>query len=597
MSFFTKESLELLRQRVELPEFISSFIEMQRTGAAYKALCPFHDEKTPSFSIQRGDKHYHCFGCGAHGDAIQFLMDFQRLSFSEAVEFLAERFHVPLERMEEPQDRSGPNKKSLFDALDAASRFFHFNLMESEEGREALNYLYARGITKEFIQNFQLGLAPAAPGIFQQYLRANKVNTEVMLAAGLVTERQGQGLRDFFIDRITIPVLDVAGRVIGFTARKYKESTYGGKYINTSETLLFKKSRVLFGLNYCRRRITKEKRAIIVEGQLDALKMIEAGFTITVAAQGTAFGEGHVQELLKLGVEQVYLAFDSDQAGREAASKVGDMFQTKGVEVLCLRIPVGADPDSLLRDAGAEAVLGLMKEAVDYLTFVLAHRSHAANTDSPAIKTQIVQKISEQVRAWEDPVMVHESLRKLAQLTDLPESLIGVEQPYSQTTVVRKSAVAGSAEVDGDMILEADFLRWLLFMGQLESELLEIAKNNLRPEQLKNPVAAKVYAEYLERERSSQPKNIVDLMDFFEGESGQLFFEELSKKKINRDRAQEFLVGTIQKILERNWMEKRESIKQKIQSGQCSDDEAMALLKEFDRIRKEVPRVLYSQSV
>ena len=332
MAVFTKDSLETLRQRIDLVDLLSSHIELKRTGAAYKALCPFHDE-TPSFTIQKGDTHYHCFGCGAHGDAIQFLMEHVKMSFSDAVESLAQRFHVHLERAEETAEKKGPSKAVLKAALEHACRFYHFMLLHSPQGHIVLQYLYKRGLDLDFIRHFQAGWAPPTPGMMRHVLHDKLVTDDIMVDAGLLQAREGGGFRDFFSDRITFPIRDASSTVIGFSARKYKEETFGGKYVNTPETPLFKKSKVLFGLNYSRKRIAKDRKAIIVEGQIDALRLIQAGFNFTVAGQGTAFGEGHVKELTTLGINQAYLALDGDDAGQQAAYKIGNLFQKEGVEV------------------------------------------------------------------------------------------------------------------------------------------------------------------------------------------------------------------------------------------------------------------------
>jgi len=289
---YTKESLELLRQRIDLVEVLTPHLQLHRAGAAFKALCPFHEEKTPSFIVQRGDSHYHCFGCGAHGDAIAFLMNNVKMSFTEAVEHLAERFGVPLEKMDASEEVKGPSKSVLKEALDRAARLYHFLLLHSEEGQKALEYLYQRGIDLDFIRTFQIGYASNSPDLLKRFLYAQNVSEEVLLETGLIA---ASSKRDFFCDRITFPIRDPMGAVIGFSARKFKEETYGGKYINTSETPLFKKSQVLFALSYCRQKIAKERKAIIVEGQIDALRLIHSGFNYTVAGQGTAFGEGHVR--------------------------------------------------------------------------------------------------------------------------------------------------------------------------------------------------------------------------------------------------------------------------------------------------------------
>ena len=333
MAIFNKESLESLRQRVNLVEVLSSYVELKRNGASYKGLCPFHDEKTPSFIVQGGDTYYHCFGCGAHGDAIQFLMTHQKMSFGEAVESLAQRFHVHLELVEDRQEKKGVNKALLKEALNDACQFFHFSLLHTSEGHDALQYLYGRGIDLEFIDNFQVGLAPKMQGSLRKVMQAKNIRDEILVEAGLLTSTKEGQWRDFFSDRIMFPIHSHSGEVIGFSGRKYKEETFGGKYVNTPETALFKKSRVLFGLNYSRKRIAKERKAIIVEGQIDALRLIQTGFNVTVAGQGTAFGEGHVKELMILGVNQVFLALDADKAGQEATAKIGHLFQKEGIDV------------------------------------------------------------------------------------------------------------------------------------------------------------------------------------------------------------------------------------------------------------------------
>src|SRR5262249_31718360 len=225
-----------------------------------------------SFVIQKGDSHYHCFGCGAHGDAIQFLMTHLRMSFLEAVESLAERFHVELEEVE-TKEHKGPPKALLKDALERAVEFYHFYLLHTIEGHAALEYLYSRGIDLDFIRTFQFGLAPKQAGIFTRVMREQKFTDALLEEAGLLSKG-----REFFSDRITIPIRDAVGAAIGFTARKYKTDTFGGKYINTQETTLFKKSKVLFGLSYSRKTIAKDRKCIVVEGQIDALRLISSGF-------------------------------------------------------------------------------------------------------------------------------------------------------------------------------------------------------------------------------------------------------------------------------------------------------------------------------
>lgn len=585
MPIYTKTSLETLRHKIDLVEVLSSHIDLKRAGSAYKALCPFHDEKTPSFTMQKGDSHYHCFGCGAHGDAIQFLMNHQRLSFSDAVESLAQRFNVILETVEKTQEQEGPSKASMKEAMEQACNAYHFALLHTPEGHQALKYLYGRGISLNFIRQFRVGLAPKQAGWLFTVMESKRIPKDVQLAAGLIAEPRPGSFREFFHDRITFPIQDATGAVIGFSARKYKEETFGGKYVNTPETPLFKKSRVLFGLNFSRKRIAKERRAIVVEGQVDCLRLIAAGFNFTVAGQGTAFGEGHVKELMNLGLNQVYLCLDSDPAGQEATNKIGNLFQKEGVEVKVVKLPEGHDPDSYMRQKGPEGMVQLIQTSVDYLSFLVKHHARFINMNTPAGKTELVQTLTKQIREWNHPIMVHESLRKLAQLAQVPEEMIGVGQEHIPNIYIKKSASIGVQTVDADRILETDFLRWVLLTAQSHTELLKIARSHIELEHLNVNICRQIFQTFLDHYDQGKTCDFLSLAIDVEDSEAQTLLAELFQKKVNLDRAEQHFLETIQKILDRNWMHKRESIRRRIQSGECSDDEAMQLAKEFAELK------------
>lgn len=591
MVIFSKESLEVLRQKIDLVDVLSAHMELKRAGAAYKGLCPFHDEKTPSFMIQRGDTHYHCFGCGAHGDAIHFLMSYLKMNFSDAVESLAERFHVHLEKLEDKEVNQGPSKTLLKEALEQASRFYHFNLLHTPEGHDVLQYLYKRGLDLDFITQFQIGLAPKIAGFFRKYMHAKYIKDETMAAAGLISESKEGWWRDFFSERITFPIRDAAGAVIGFSARKYKDETYGGKYVNTPETPLFKKSRVLFGLNYSRRRIAKERKAIIVEGQIDALRLIQEGFNFTVAGQGTAFGASHAKELLNLGVNLIYLALDGDNAGQEATAKIGDLFQSEGVEVRVVQMPKGLDPDVFLREHGPEAFSNLLEASVEYLDFLVRHHSSGLDMRSPAAKHQLIEMISKQIRSWEQPVMVHESLRKLAHLTQVSESSVMLEQAYSPNLYIKKTANIGLQTIDPQRILELDFLRWLLLSQEKRERLFALARKNVSSEDLQVDICRKMYIALVEAFDKQEPTDAISLILKIDDPEGQMIVSELLDKRINKEKSESHFLETLQKILNRNWMQKCEVIKMKIQSGQCTDDEAMELVKQYNQLRQTLPQI------
>ncbi|MEN9654150.1 MAG: primase [Chlamydiota bacterium] len=586
MGTFSKQSLEELRSRIDLVEVLSPYLKLQRSGANYKALCPFHDEKTPSFMIQKGDTHYHCFGCGAHGDAIQFLMTHLKMSFAEAVETLADKFQVALVEAESDDRPKGPSKTLLKEALEKAQQIYQFALLHTIEGHAALDYLYARGIDLDFIHAFGMGYAPQSAGLITDALQEQGVNREIMEEAGLMRNH-----REMFNGRITIPIRDPMGSVIGFSARKFRPDTFGGKYINTPETPLFKKSKVLFGLSYCRKQIAKEKKALLVEGQIDAMRLIHSGYNWTVASQGTAFGIDQAHELTQLGARAVYIAFDGDTAGQEAAMKAGHFFQKEGVDVYVVPLPEHCDPDVFLQEKGPEEWQKCLDMSVDYLTFLVGHLSKKFNPATPAGKNELVQTIAKQIREWDHPLMVHEGLKKLARLTQTPESMLGGPEDTTPQVHLRRSMSVSHTDIDPDRILEADLLRWLLIMGEAKPEYIAIAQANLQAHHFRVPAARLLYERYLHAAATSAPRDLLALAIDVDNAESQLFLAEILQKKVNREKAKEGFLDAIQKILERHWMQAREAIKAKIYSGKCIESEVLELAKAFDQLKRERPQV------
>lgn len=588
MPIYTNESLDHLRDRIDLVETLSSFIQLQRAGASYKALCPFHEERTPSFTIQRGQSHYHCFGCGAHGDAIAFLMSHLHMSFQDAVEWLADRFKVTLERQDQPsQEAKGPKKALVKEVLEHACQFYQFLLLYSQEGHEALQYLYHRDIDLNFIRSFRIGYAPNKLDALMRFLMGQGYEEAVLEAAGLMSEKK----RDFFSHRITFPICDAFGSVIGFSARKFHEDTFGGKYINSPETVVFKKSHVLFGLHYSRQRISKDRKVLIVEGQIDALRLIHEGFNYTVAGQGTAFGEEHVKELMQLGVTKVFLALDGDEAGQKATVKIGHLFQKKAIEVSVIKLPTSKDPDAFIREQGAATFSELLDQSMDFLPFLIEHYGQSLNLSSPSQKNELIKKVATHIKNWEEPVMVHESLKKLAQLTSVPESMLGISAKSTPEIVISKMGRLGQQTIDPHRALETDLLRLLILCGHQEPKVISLAKSNIASIHFKDPYCLKLYTLYLQMAEEGQLNDLIALGSRLETEEEQGLFSELMQKKINVKKALETMTETIQRILNRQWMDARESIRVKIQSGTCSDVEVLELAKSFDEMKKQSPKV------
>lgn len=586
MSVFSQQFLDKLRQKIDIIEVISPYINLKRAGSSYKAICPFHSEKTPSFMINSGDDHYHCFGCNAHGDAIAFLMNHLKLTFMESVEVLAEKFAVSLEYVDK-KALIGPDLSLLRDALNQTSDFFHFHLLHTDEGHLALHYLYRRGIDLEFIRLFKIGFASKNEQLQLDFFKFKKFDKEILLNSSLINQSDNGRCWPFFSNRITFPVLDNSSNVIGFSARKIDEETFGGKYINTRETPIFKKSKILFGLNYSRSRIAKERKAIIVEGQIDALRLIQEGFNFTVASQGTAFGSDHINQLKKLGVVNVYIAFDGDNAGTEASVKVGQLFQSDGIEVSHVLLPEGSDPDLILRKEGPEHFLKYMDNSIDHISMMIRFFSKKFDVDikTPAGKNRLSKEIATKIYEWSSQLMIHEGLKSLAELLEVPESMIeGEPKKFTPLTTIKLS-------VNGNQVLEIDLMRWIILVGNEQPQLMDIIFKNLNSEDFIDESCRLMYSEALKIKNELKKLDFLTLARELE-EDKQYILNAILDKKVNIDKANNGVITVVQKILERNWMLKSESIKTKIHDGKCSESEILNLAKEFDNIKKNKPEVV-----
>ncbi len=577
MALYTEESLQQLRDRIDLVEIASSFLPLKKRGAYYRTLCPFHEEKTPSFTVKRQESHYYCFGCGAQGDAIAFLMSYRQMSFIESVEYLAAHFGVVLQVREENR-KEFEHKKTLQNALNKAKHFFHFYLLYSQEGRDALFYLLERGISVPFIQYFQIGLSPRESGTFMQPMRALGVSQKQLETVGLLHNR-----KELFAGRIIFPILNAIGSEIGFSARKWRKNDRSPKYVNTPETILFKKSQVLFGLYYCRKKIIKERRVILVEGQVDALRLIYSGLDIALAVQGTAFSEWQAREIIKLGVQKVFIAFDMDTAGEKASIHVGEFFQKEGIEVRVLRLEDDMDPDLVVEKEGVSGFVSYMEKSIDYLSFLVRVAEKQYLIKDPSQKVRAAEEIASRIRNWNHPVMIYESLKKVANLFNLPEETLCRERPN-----IGKVSIT-QPQINFDQIIETDLIRWL-YVRSNDQELVNIIQMNLNENSFIVPICRKFFLFFLNQKNVLRTCDILALSMQMNDEEMQNFFNDLMRKKIDLNKAKQNVIETIEKILNRNWKLELKKIDQNIKLN-LSPNKSSILTQQFASLTKNLPKV------
>lgn len=407
---FPPEFLDELRTRVSLPGIIARRVKLTKRGREYSGLCPFHNEKSPSFTVNEDKGFFHCFGCGAHGDAISFEMRANHLGFTEAVEKLAQELGLDVPKASPEERQREARRASLHDAMEAACRFYE-NQLRSAAGREGLAYLRGRGLSEDTIARFRLGWAPDSREAIRKAIMSEAVPESLLLEAGLLKKPEGGGASfDFFRGRVTFPVTDRRGRVVAFGARTLGDGQ--PKYLNSPDTPLFHKGSMLYGLAHARETARDRNLALAVEGYMDVIALHQAGFTYAVAPLGTALTEGQIEELWRLADEPI-LCFDGDNAGQRAMARAAE----RGLPILkpgkSLRfavLPAPEDPDSLIKTQGAQAMQAVLDAArpLFEVTWELATRDRLL--DTPERRAALEHELKEKAFAIADETVRYQYL-------------------------------------------------------------------------------------------------------------------------------------------------------------------------------------------
>jgi DNA primase len=455
-----KDDIEALRRQADIVTVVGDYTQLKRAGRSFKGLCPFHTEKTPSFTVTPEGNFFHCFGCGASGDIYDFLMRIEGLEFPEAVESLARRTGVTLryEELSSRERRAIGERSRLVDTTAAALAFFREQLY-ADTGQGAREYLKTRGFGRPDAERFELGYAPNEWEALSSALRAKGIADKELIEIGVSVRNDRGGLRDRFRGRLIFPVHDPGGDVIGFGGRILPGEDYGDfeppKYLNSPETPLYKKSRVLYGVPQARADIVRAGEVLICEGYTDVMALHQAGFGNAVATCGTAVGLEHLK-LISRYAQRAVLAFDADTAGVQAAERaweaaraLADEGRGTALELRVLVLPPGRDPADLVRDAGVEGMQRAVEASTSVVPFLLRHRLAGADLDSEAGRTAALREALEVLAREPDPDLRREWAR-----SEVARG-VGVAYDFVTTTARRMGveldrhqgvAVAGSGE-------------------------------------------------------------------------------------------------------------------------------------------------------
>lgn len=397
---YTQELIEEVRDRSDIVDVISSYVSLKKKGSSYMGLCPFHNEKSPSFSVSRDKQMYYCFGCGQGGDVFTFLKEYNRLSFAEALRELAGRAGIEIpEEEQSPEERRQADQKVVLKEMNKQAAIYFNYLLKSDRGRRAMEYLTNRGITEETIRHFGLGYADMYRDDLYRFLKSKGFTDEQMKNSSLVTIDSVKGSYDTFFNRVIFPIMDVNQRVIGFGGRVLGDGQ--PKYLNSRETVLFDKGRNLYGLNYAKR--SREKEIILCEGYMDVIALHQAGITNAVAPLGTAFTEKQAM-LLKRYTNDLVLSFDSDGAGIKAALRALPILRDNGLRGRVLSMKPYKDPDELIKAEGAQGYLDRLKQAQPGRIFEINVLEKQYNQKDPDERTEFIRQAAKNLAGIQDAV-------------------------------------------------------------------------------------------------------------------------------------------------------------------------------------------------
>ncbi|HMA77477.1 MAG TPA: DNA primase [Candidatus Krumholzibacteriaceae bacterium] len=408
-----EEKINEIRDRSDIVDVIGSVLDLKKSGMNFKALCPFHDEKTPSFVVSPDKQIYHCFGCGKGGNVFSFLMDYEGVSFIEAVRKLAAKLGIDID-LYLNKGKSSKRLDPFYSALNYTGKYYKRILLKTESGKNAVEYLKRRGIDNSLMEDFNLGFAP--PGWDNLYKRAAKdgLSKDILLKLKLVMRSKG-GYRDYFRNRIIYPIYTLTNRTVGFAGRVLDKSE--PKYLNTSESPVYSKGKILYGLNKSKKFIRKSKTALLVEGYMDLLMLWKAGFRNVCAVCGTSFTKEQAR-LLARYAKRVYIINDGDRAGMLAAVRSADQLLIEGLTIKIVVLPQGEDPDSYVNKNGAGAFRSLLNSADDY--FVYLSKISRKGKEQRARKSRIIKHLIDTVSHVRDRVDRNLYLQEISDIFDIP---------------------------------------------------------------------------------------------------------------------------------------------------------------------------------
>ncbi len=575
-----QETLEQIQERVDIVELVSAQLPLKRAGRNFRALCPFHHEKTPSFMVSPEKQIFHCFGCGEGGDVFQFVMKTERVTFLDAVRSLAEKAGIPLPKQDPASEKRSSESAQLYEA-NALAQAFYRNTLLGPQGENARRYLVSRGLDSKTEALFQIGYAPAG---FQEFLKVAKAkgfSEQTLLRAGLILKGEDGSFRDRFRNRILFPIANVKGRILGFGGRVLDQGE--PKYLNSPETEIFFKGRELYGLVHSGKWIREKESVILVEGYLDLIALYQSGIPQVVATLGTSLTRDQVR-LLKRYAREVVVVFDPDKAGEAASLRGLDLFLEGDLSVRMVTLP-GEDPDAFVRKRGAEAFLKMVEEAKPLIPYRLESLARKFSLKTPEGKSRACQEILPSIARIENAILRSAYLKELAESLAVREEDLLLELKRLKG-VVREREIPLRREQATLPPAEAMLLRILLD----DAKWISFTKERLTPERLSDGRSQKMLQTLYERFENGELRGLSRLATEFHEIAGKGFFSEFALSvELLEEEKEKALNDCIQKIRMESRNRLLASLEAKIKRAESVRDQTQleALMAEFQAVRKQ----------
>ena len=571
-----EETIERIRNTADIYDVVAQYVDLKKRGRNFFGLCPFHSEKTPSFSVAPDKQIYHCFGCGAGGNVFSFIVEHEKISFIEAVQQLGQKYGIQVDY------QSGPSNKifsSLYKVHDLAVKLYH-NTLYSEKGKAALDYLYNRGLNDNTIKTYQIGFAPDSWDTLINAIKSLSFNDDVYDKTGLFIKTD-RGWRDRFRSRIMFPIFHQSGKPIAFGGRIFNHDD-PAKYLNSPETPLYRKSEVFYGLHKTRDSIRKFSTAVLVEGYTDFLQLVQLGIPNVVALSGTALGINHASQIRKFA-SKVYLAYDGDDAGINATLRAGYVLFQAGIEPLVIPMPSDKDPDDWVREAGVNAFQEAMGSSMSLLLFHLQKKD--VKNLSATERSKTVKEILKEISLINDGIIRDDLLKSLSQELQLDEvevfrlfnNQIGMKRVRTDS---EQSSPKNQAFTNTIQKAQLEIIRAIAFNFD---EVYPSMKNVIDFQIFDEPILQKIGLLLI---NENQPKDLSAIIDQFEDMDEKKLVSKILFDDINSDDPKLIIKDCFATIRGKQIQDQIKQARIKIRELESSGEDAKEIIIQVTELQK-----------